>query len=223
MAGHEGHRQRLTERFLREGLDGFDQHQILELLLFYAIPRRDTNELAHTIIDRFGSLGAAMDAPQEALTEIPGVGDRTAALIRLIPRIARRCELSRYSGAVFLSSRRAAGEYCLRLLSGMNVESFYVISLDSLNRVIYADRLAEGTVTETPVQERKVVELVVKRAAVSIILAHNHPAGGLAPSPADIKVTNKLITLMDMMGVRVLDHLIVGGGRYASVFDAMNL
>lgn len=219
MSLHEGHRRRMADRFLTQGLEGFTQHQALELLLFFAVPRCDTNLLAHTIIDNFGSLGNAMDAPLDELIKIPGVGRHTATLIKLIPQMARQYELSKEQDVIVLSDREQAGKYCVKLLTGYARETFYLICLNSDNRVLAAERLSTGTVTETMVSERIVAERVFKHGASRVILTHNHPAGLLMPSPADRAMTRRIVTLLGLLGVEVLDHIIVGRGKFVAMSD----
>ena len=178
---HKGHRKRLKERFLRDGLDSFEQHQVLELLLFYSIPRRDTNELAHKLLKRYGSLSGVFEADTEDLKKVSGIGENSAVLLSLIPDISRRYIKDRWEDRPLLNSSTKAGKYATSLFIGRIYEVFYVICLDSQNRVNRAQLVHEGTINESPIYPRIIVETVLRHKANSVILAHNHPGGSLTP------------------------------------------
>ena len=191
---HEGHRKRVKARYLSEGLDAFEDHQVLELLLFYCIPMKDTNELAHRMIREFGSLAYLFEADAKEITKRCGVSENTAVLISLIPSLARRYFTGKWGDKPVLSSSSKAGEYAVSLFAGRIYEAFFVICLDAQNRVNYAAMVNEGTLNEVPVYPRLIVETVLRHQANSVILAHNHPGGGLNPSQEDIEVTRKIMT-----------------------------
>jgi len=216
---HEGHRERVKNRFLKEGLDGFEDHQILELLLFFSIPRKDTNELAHTLIKKYGSLSAVFEADPADLMSTPGIGRNSAILLNLIPSLARIYFKDKWGHKPKLNSTTKAGEYLVSLFSGRLYEVFYVICLDAQNRVNHACLVHQGTIDQAPVYPRVIVEAVLRHQAHSVILAHNHPGGTLEPSQADINVTRKIAAALETISVRVLDHIIVADGRYFSFAD----
>ncbi|HOB20553.1 MAG TPA: DNA repair protein RadC, partial [Candidatus Atribacteria bacterium] len=191
---HEGHRDRVKNRFLNEGLDNFDNHQVLELLLFYAIPQKDTNPLAHELIDRYGSLSGVLEADPRELQKLKGVGKNTAVLLSMIPQLCRRYLNDRWGSRPQLSSTRLAGEYVVPLFSGRLSEVFYAICLDSQNRVTYPALVHEGTIDTAPVYPREIVQAALRHQATGIILAHNHPGGSLNPSSADIEATKRIIS-----------------------------
>ncbi|GAE89976.1 RadC family protein [Acetivibrio straminisolvens] len=213
---HEGHRKRLKERFLKEGLDSFEQHQVLELLLFFSIPRRDTNELAHTLLNRYGSLSGVLEADPKDLAATPGIGENSAILLSLIPHLSRRYLNDKWRDKPELNSSTKAGQYAISLFWGRNYEVFYVICLDAQNRVNYAQLVHEGTINEAPVYPRIIVETALRHKANSVILAHNHPGGTLNPSKADIEATNRIRTALEAISIKVIDHIIVCGGKYVS-------
>lgn len=213
---HEGHRNRLKRRFLEEGLDGFEDHQILELLLFYAIPRRDTNEIAHSLIDKYGSLSGVLEADPKDLTATSGLGENSTVLLTLIPSLARIYLKDRWGVRPTLNSTARAGEYVLTLCAGRTYEVFYVICLDAQHKVIYPALVHEGTIDQAPVYPRMIVETALRHKAHSIILAHNHPGGSPSPSPQDIEVTKKIRTALESISISVLDHIIAAGERYVS-------
>ena len=213
---HAGHRQRVRQRFLSEGLDAFEDHQVLELLLFYAIPRMDTNDLAHRMIKEFGSLAGLFEADAKDIARRCKVSENTAVLVSLIPSLSRRYFLGKWGDKPIINSSSKAGEYAISLLVGHIYEVFYVICLDTQNRVNYADMVHEGTINEAAIYPRLIVETALRHQASSVILAHNHPGGSLNPSRADISVTQKIITALDSISIKVLDHIIVAGDRYTS-------
>lgn len=213
---HEGHRKRLKERFLREGLDSFEQHQILELLLFFSIPRKDTNEIAHNLLSKYGSLSGVFEADFKDLVDTPQIGENTAFLLTLIPDLARRYFNDKWRDKPELNSSTKAGEYVATLFTGRQYEAFYVINLDAQNKVNYAELVHEGTINEAPVYPRMIVESALRHKANSVILAHNHPGGSLNPSRADIEATERIRTALESISIKVVDHIIVCGSKYTS-------
>ena len=213
---HSGHRQRLKERSLAEGLDSFDSHQLLELLLFYAIPYKDTNELAHRLLDHFGSFSAVLDADYNQLLEVKGVGLNTASLLTLIPGLCRRYQLDRWGERIHIDSSYTLGEYAVNLFIGCNYEKFYLICLDAQSNVIQSVLINEGTLNEVSVYPRVVVETALRHKAHSVVLSHNHPGGTLRPSAGDIQLTRRLVAVLNEINISVNDHIIVCGNRYIS-------
>jgi len=219
---HDGHRQRVKTRFLTEGLDAFEDHQVLEMLLFFCIPMKDTNELAHKMIHEFGTLAGLFEADPEDISKRCGVSENTAILVSLIPSLARRYFKGKWVDKPVLNSSPKAGEYAVSLFAGRKYEVFFVICLDSQNRVNYAALLHEGTLNEVSVYPRLVVEMVLRHQANSVILAHNHPGGSLNPSNDDIELTKKIKATLEPISVKVVDHIIVAGDKYMS-FKERNL
>lgn len=213
---HKGHRQRLKTRFLTEGLDAFEEHEVLELLLFYSIPMKDTNQLAHKILKEYGSLSAVFDADPNDLCSKCQISLNTAVILSLIPSLSRLYNQDKVKSKVVLNSSSKAGQYAVSLFIGRLYEVFYVISLDNQNKVNDVRLLHKGTINEAPVYPRLIVETALRHHASSVILAHNHPGGSLQPSIADIEVTKKIKTAMDSISIRVVDHIIVAGDKYYS-------
>ena len=213
---HKGHRQRVKNRVINEGIDSFEDHQILELLLFYCIPMKDTNELAHQLIQHYGSLSGVFDADPRDLCDQIGVTENTAVLLSLIPSLARRYQQGKFREKAVLNSTTKAGEYTMALFTGRLNEAFYVICLDSQNKVNQATLLHEGTINEAPVYPRLIVETALRHQAASIILAHNHPGGSQKPSQADLDVTRKIKLATEAIAIPVVDHIIVAGAGYYS-------
>lgn len=213
---HRGHRQRVKERYIEEGLDGFQDHQVLELLLFYAIPMKDTNVLAHQMIKEFGSLALLFEAHPQEIARRCGVTENIAILVSLIPSLSRRYINTKWGDKPALDSSQRAGEYAVSLFTGRTYEVFYLICLDTQNRVIRAVLVHEGTINEAPVYPRIIVETALRHQAHSVILAHNHPGGSLNPSRADIDVTQRIKTALNPIDIKVIDHILVAGTRYMS-------
>jgi len=214
---HKGHRERLRLRFLKEGLDSFEDHQALELLLFQAIPRLDTNPIAHRLMQRFGSFSAVLEADPKDLASVEGVGENAAVFLSMIPQITRRYFHDRVKHSRKpLNNSEAAAEYLVPLMAGRSEEVFYVICLDSQLRVLYPALISEGTVKDALVHPRHVAEAAVRHKAASVILAHNHPAGSVKPSTHDHKLTRNLVQALGGINVHVVDHIIVAGEQIYS-------
>ncbi len=211
---HEGHRDRLRSRFLNEGLEGFQDHNALELLLFYGIPMKDTNEEAHALMNTFGSISGVFDAPYEELCEVKGIGEKTAALIKLMPALFQKYEVDKLNndGAVLNTSELCA-KYVSKFFKGVSEEQLYLLCLDSNCEVLCFEKISEGTLNAAPVNVNKIVEIAVKVHAVNIILAHNHPSGVVAPSKSDSNTTVAMADILERVGLRFSDHIIIGHGN----------
>lgn len=211
---HADHRLRLKQRFLTEGLDGFDVHNVLELLLFYTIPRRDTNVIAHSLIDRFGSLYGVFDAEFHELCEIKGVSVHTASLIKLIPQIWRRYETEKYSSSRQVCTAKDAGDYLLKLYIGEKKEVAYMLLFDNSNRMFDCVKLQEGDISSVYFSPRALMEVGALRGAASFILAHNHVDGSLEPSKRDVVITRRFKEAFDVLEMPMLAHIIVANNAY---------
>ena len=217
MSEHEGHRDRLRSRFQKDGnMTGFAPHEALELLLTYAIPRKDVNPIAHSLIDHFGSLHAVLEARQEELTAVRDVGPGAAMLIRMMLPLFRLYENDRLAERKTLSSYREARDYCASLFRGVTDERFYLVSLDARLRIISAQVIAEGTVDEVAVYPRQVLSLLLRQNAQGALLTHNHPGQSAEPSREDLDMTRLLGDVMEKVGIRLFDHVICGAdGTYS--------
>ena len=172
---HKGHRERVRDRFMEEGLDSFKDHEVLELLLFYCVRQKDTNELAHRMLKEYGTLHDLLEAHPRDIARRCGVSINTATLISLCVPLARRYMKRKWGNRPVLNSSSRAGEYALSLFAGRVYEAFFAICLDSQNRVNHAALVHEGTINEAPVYPRIIVETALRHKANSVILAHNHP------------------------------------------------
>lgn len=208
---HENHRDRLRERFLSEGLDSFEPHQALELLLFFAIPRRDTNELAHRLIGHFGSLSQVLDAHPDELASVEGMGRNSAVLLAMMKPLWRMYRQDSSRHGLSMDSYRTACNYAVDLFAGRTNEAFYILCLDPNCRLIREVMLHEGTVNEVSVHPRTVVETAIRNNASQVIFAHNHPKGMLEPSANDVAYTRRLTVALSTIGISIIDHIIVSG------------
>ena len=216
MGLHDGHRQRKKQRFLQHGLDSFADHEVLELVLFYAIPRRDTNETAHHLLRQFGSLNAVLNAPVEELQKVEGVGESAALLLHLLPAVMNRAQRNE-TGDVILNSVDSAGAYFQKLLQGERREVLYQVCLDAKGKVLAHKRLSSGTVAMAPVNVREVVENALYTDASSVLLAHNHPSGVALPSEDDRQITMQIRQALATMGITLADHIIVADNDFVSM------
>nr|VFK40205.1 MAG: DNA repair protein RadC [Candidatus Kentron sp. SD]VFK45749.1 MAG: DNA repair protein RadC [Candidatus Kentron sp. SD]VFK78449.1 MAG: DNA repair protein RadC [Candidatus Kentron sp. SD] len=211
----------MRNRFLSEGLDNFEDHQVLELILFQAFPRGDTNPIAHLLLRRFGSLSGVLEADPADLATVEGVGKRAATFLALLPAITRRYFHDRVTrGQPRLDTPKLVAEYFIPLMAGRSQEVFYLLCLDTQCRVLYPALLSEGTVRETHVHPRHVVEAAIRHRAASVILAHNHPSGATRPSRQDRELTRRLVQALGGVDIAVLDHVIVGGDNVYSFAEA---
>ncbi len=232
--GPEGHRERLRQRFERSGLQGFHDHEVVELVLTYVIPRRDVKPIARELLTKFGqNLADVFDAPRQILQGIEGVGPAAALFFNLIPRLLERYQQDRWKRTRVLSSIQETVDFLASILATERTEVFYVLALNSRNaliahqalqepaagahRLIAGETIQRGTVNRAAVFPRLVVEAALKHRATAVILAHNHPGGDAQPSSADRQLTRKLQRLLNELDIMVHDHIIIAGpDRYYS-------
>ena len=214
---HEGHRARVKKRFLEEGLDHFSDIQALELLLFYALPRVDTNPIAHRLLDRFGSLSQVLEASPEELCKVPGVGENGALLLNLIPQMGRFYMTDRAKSATILTSLEQCAEFLVPRFFGRKLETVFLLCLDAKCKVLCCKELGEGSVNSTGLSIRRVVETALGVNASSAVLAHNHPSGLAIPSPEDIQTTRRIAMALQAVEITLVDHIIVADDDYVSI------
>ena len=217
MSVHDGHRQRMKRRFLEYGLDNFDDVNALELLLFYAQPRQDTNAMAHALLDRFGSLSAVLEAKPGELKAVNGIGDNAAALLALIPAVSRRYLLDKSPAAEPVDTPAAAGRYFIPRFMYETEEVVCALLLDARKRPICCRELSRGTVDAAQIQTRRLCQLCLEQKASSVILSHNHRSGVPLPSAEDEAATRRLREALDLLGVELSDHIVVAGVEYVSM------
>ncbi|MBR5539439.1 MAG: hypothetical protein IKU61_06025 [Clostridia bacterium] len=215
---HSGHRQRLKARFLREGLYGFEKHNVLELLLFYAIPLKDTNQIAHALIDKFGSLKRVFEASVEELCTVEGISEHTATLIKLVPAVWQNVAGETSSKAAYPSLNKLA-KLMIERYEGVTVEITYLVLLDAGYHIIEIVKLEEGSVNHVRFDIRKVVEHVLRTNASMILLAHNHPGGSAIPSTADVVSTEAAAQTLATLNIDFLEHIVIAGDRYEPIMS----
>lgn len=217
---HEGHRERLRHTFAKYGLDVMTDINVLEFLLFYGIPRRDTNPVAHRLLDTFGSLDAVLSAPIADLMNLGGLSENAASLIRLVPDLARRQQLSRLPAGIVLDSPEKFAKYLFPFFIGARDECIYLLALDSKCKVIDCNKAATGSVNCAALSTRTVVEYALRVKATSIVMSHNHPSGIAAPSQADLDTTRAMVHALSMVSVLLVDHIIVADDDYISMLQS---
>lgn len=214
---HENHRARMQARVDRDGLESLAEHEALEYLLFLAIPRKDTNELAHRLIQHFGSFCKVMEADPEELMRVDGIGAKSARVISTVMAFSRYYELKKRKQRVALDRAEAAVEYVKPLFLGLQNELLYLILLDDKCRPVRDLRIAEGVPNRVHIDTRKLLRDVARTDATCGILAHNHPTGLAVPSEADLISTIGIMRALDPLGVSVIDHIIVAGDDSCSM------
>jgi DNA repair protein RadC len=218
----KGHRERLRSRFMAGGANAMPDYELLELVLFNAIPRRDTKPLAKILIKKFGSFAEVVNAPELRLAEVDGVSARVIAELKIVRAASVRLLKGQIMERPALSSWNQVLEYCRAVMAFESREQFRILFLDKKNNLIADEVQQEGTVDHTPVYVREVVKRALELSATAIILAHNHPSGDPTPSRADIDMTKMIIDASRPLGIQVHDHIIIGRQGHAS-FKALRL
>ncbi len=213
---HEGHRQRLKQQFMENGLDSFQPHNILELLLFYARPRTDTNEIAHLLLNEFKTLSGVFNAPFEELMKVKGLGENGATLIKLIPQLLSVYSVDSNANAP-MTDLKTICNYFFGCYIGVKTEQLRVCCLDDKLHIVSCTVIQDGGVNAVPINVRKIVEATYRSNCSLIILAHNHPNGVALPSDADVKITRQLGGILSSVGIKLLDHVIVGPNNAVSM------
>ena len=217
MSIHDGHRQRLKTRFREEGLDHFEEHQVLELLLYYTIPRRDTNPIAHELLNKFGSLAQVLEARPEELAKVPGMGDSAATFLSLITAVGRYYLVNRTMQETILPSIEKCGQYLLPFFYGRRNETVFILCLDAKCKVLCCKEMGEGSVNSAGVPIRRIVETALGANATSVILAHNHPSGFALPSGEDVQTTKRVAVALDAVEIQLVDHIVVADDDFVSL------
>ena len=221
MGIHDGHREKMRRRFLSGGLEQFADHEALELLLYYAIPRRDTNPIAHALMDRYGSLSAVLAAPVEDLQKVEGIGESAAILLKLVPRLCAKARLADAGRQeLILNTASRAGAYLLERFYGEQNEVIYQLCLDRKGKLLACKKLGEGSIASAALDVRKLVENAILHSASSVVLAHNHPSGIASPSHEDYAATDRARNALETIGVAQADHIIVADGDFVSLAES---
>lgn len=214
---HAGHRERLRRRFLKNGLRGFEPHQILELLLFYAIPRRDTNPLAHRLLDTFGGLSGVLKASPDDLLRVEGMTPGASTLLRFSGELIREYYDSELSRDMILDSSEKMGRYILPKFFGEANERVLLVCLDGKCKVLWCGFVSEGSINTAEISTRRILEQAIRAGCSAAVVAHNHPGGFALPSMEDQQTTRALAQALRVAGIELVDHLVVAEDDYISM------
>lgn len=223
MGVHHGHRERMKQEFLQGGLAHFSEPRVLELLLFYSRLQGDVNPLAHRLLDTFGSLAGVLDAPPEALAKVPGVGENTVVLLKLLPAIAARYLASRANAEMILSDSASLHELFLPYFFGARNEMSYLACFDSKLKLLGVKKISEGSPNANEISIRKISTEALALNATVVVLAHNHPSGLATPSEEDIFTTRYIQDSLRPLGITLYDHVILADGEMVSLKDSRYL
>lgn len=217
MSIHVGHRNRVKKEFLARGLEGWPDHRVLELLLFYAIPQGDVNPLAHALIERFGSLAGVLDAPVEELMRVKGVGEHAATLLRLLPAVCGMYTASRGRVDSIINCPGDAFSFLQPYFFGARNELVYILCLDGKNQYLGVRKIAEGSIWAADINRRRIVEETVSLRGAKIYLAHNHVGALALPSKTDWDTTLSLYGTLELVGIELVDHLVFQDDEMVSI------
>lgn len=209
----KGHRQRLRDKFLEQGIAAFSDSEIIELLLSFGTPRSDCKDSARSTLEHFGSLPAVLDAPAVQLQEIKGLGTKNIFALQFIQAVARRYLRLRLTGKQYISSSKEVADYLIHTMRGLKREVLTVVFLDAAHAIIDTEIVSQGTVTVNTVYPRELIAMALEHNASAMVIAHNHPSGSLQPSSQDKQLTTSLHLVCSFMHIHLLDHIIVGAGE----------
>lgn len=216
---HTGHRKRLKKKFIENGLDVFEPHEALELYLFYAIPRKDTNPLAHRLLDKYGSISAVCDASIEELEREFGLSQSASVLLKLLPQMSRLYNESKMSYDKPIDLEKVGEMFAAKFIGRTSEETALMLG-DAKGKMIYFDIVAKGSLTATEMPVRRIVDLALRKNAKTAFLGHNHPSGTALPSPGDLEATELLKETLGAIGVNLVDHIIVTSEDYVSLRES---
>jgi len=206
-----GHRQRLRDKFLQQGIDSLSDSEALELLLTFGTPRTDCKDLARALLKKFGTLAAVLETPQEHLQQIRGVGPKNAFAVHFIQGIARRYLKQRLTAKKYVRSSGEVADYLTHAMRDLKREVLTVIFLDAAHAILAIEVVAEGTLTSNTVYPRELIKMALAKHAAAVIIAHNHPSGSRSPSDEDLRLTRNLCLALSLVNIQLLDHFIVAG------------
>ena len=216
---HAGHRERMRKRFIENGFDGFEEHQALEMFLFYAIPRKDTNELAHKLLERYFTIAGVCSAPVDELQRDFHMSETAATYLKMIPEMSRLYYESLHSTSSEVDLENL-GEWMKQKFIGRTAEAVVLLLVDAKGCMIYFDVVSKGSIALAEMPTRKIVELAIRHNSKTAFVAHNHPSGNILPSQSDLQVTRQLYDTLKGVGVNLVDHYIIGGSRYLSLRES---
>lgn len=213
---HEGHRERMRNKYVNKGIEVFEQHEILEMLLFYAIPRKNTNDIAHRLLEACGSLSAVFDAPIDILMQ-QGLSYNAAVLLHMIPDLSRAYQSDKFDNEEKIITDENIGKKMVHLFAGKNEECVYAFFLDAKGKEKYSGIISKGDASSAPLFSKDIVSIAARCKAVTVIIAHNHPSGVAFPSKADLEATADIADALDTIGIHLADHIIVADRDYISL------
>lgn len=213
---HEGHRERMRNKYVNKGIEVFEQHEILEMLLFYAIPRKNTNDIAHRLLEACGSLSAVFDAPIDILMQ-QGLSYNAAVLLHMIPDLSRAYQSDKFDNEEKIITDENIGKKMVHLFAGKNEECVYAFFLDAKGKEKYSGLISKGDASSAPLFSKDIVSIAARCKAVTVIIAHNHPSGVAFPSRADLEATADIADALDTIGIHLADHIIVADRDYISL------
>ncbi|MEE0930170.1 MAG: JAB domain-containing protein [Acutalibacteraceae bacterium] len=216
---HSGHRDRLRKKFLSNGFDGLEKHEVLELVLYYGIPRKDTNPIAHKLLDCFGSISAVMDAPIDKLKEA-GISENCAIYLKMIPQICRMYMEDKHNNKDKIIDSNNIGDKLKYKFVGRDYEAVVLMLMDSKYKEVFCGVVSKGSVSACEIYVRKIIELAVLYNAKFAVLSHNHPSGLALPSNDDIVTTKKIYNALRLIDVALIDHIIVADDDYVSLNES---
>lgn len=213
---HEGHRERMRNKYVNKGIEVFEQHEILEMLLFYAIPRKNTNDIAHRLLEACGSLSAVFDAPIDILMQ-QGLSYNAAVLLHMIPDLSRAYQSDKFDNEEKIITDENIGKKMVHLFAGKNEECVYAFFLDAKGKEKYSGIISKGDASSAPLFSKDIVSIAARCKAVTVIIANNHPSGVAFPSRADLEATADIADALDTIGIHLADHIIVADRDYISL------
>lgn len=213
---HEGHRERMRNKYVNKGIEVFEQHEILEMLLFYDIPRKNTNDIAHRLLEACGSLSAVFDAPIDILMQ-QGLSYNAAVLLHMIPDLSRAYQSDKFDNEEKIITDENIGKKMVHLFAGKNEECVYAFFLDAKGKEKYSGIISKGDASSAPLFSKDIVSIAARCKAVTVIIAHNHPSGVAFPSRADLEATADIADALDTIGIHLADHIIVADRDYISL------
>ncbi len=213
----------MRERYMLNGTDGMEVHEVLELMLYYTIPRCDTNPIAHKLIDTFGSFSGVLEASVEDLAEVEGIGKKAAVFLKLFNDVHRVYETDKVKNTKQMKSLEDIGQYLMPRFIGRRNEIVLLMCLDSKNEIICSHIMFEGSVNSAAFDIRQLVGTAIRTNAASVVLAHNHPGGLALPSTKDINTTRRIMGILNQLGIQLTDHIIYAGNDYVSLAQSQDL
>ncbi len=216
---HKGHRQRMKRQFRRGGIDQFEPHQVLELLLFYAVPQQDTNPLAHRLLDKFDDLPSVLDADYQSLCQVDGVSEHTATFLMLCGQLLSRYYKEKQDKKVFSNITEIAEHLSKRFVNEKS-EQMVLLSLNNRCKELNCSKIKTGTEVSVEASVRELVQIALRYGATAVVVAHNHPVGSCIPSDADVQATRSMVKAFEMLNITFLDHLIFAEDGYCSLRES---